>query len=565
MGSHPGPSRGLGTGLRATLLVALAAASLVRFLGVGTFRYSDASRHAMDGVFVLDVLRHLPQALRSPWEYAADYYAHYPALGFFFYYPPLFAVVEAVFFKLFGVSAATARLAVAATFSLGIGVWFWFLRRLMGDFYAFCACLLLLGIPQTVHTGRMVMLEPPTVALAMAALCAFWLFAEEGQERAGWWWAALTVGAVFCKQTAAFLVPVFGLWLLLRGRLQLLRRPQGLAWLGGVSLLVLPYLLIVVSTARLLREAHAREGMRELVASGGRVLHLFVHQWVELFGVPGAVLAAACLGIVLVALWRGWRTAGFQGLILIYVLSFSLQSAALRGISARYGYFLLPVLSALPFLQLASVRPRPAGAAKVALLAICGALYLHAYRLPVPYLLGSEEMARIVCRVNDRPFVLYDGYFDGDFIFCCRRFQEGGRRFYVLRGDRTLYSFASQREFYYREHLKDPEQIWRFLQRLGVRFVVVEEPDCIDNVPSRSLRALLRGPLFRLVAEVPLRGRGRRIKEGRLQLYECLGAPPAPRPGGFLIPLPGLGRGIWVSVDATGGVHSAFVDCARGS
>ena len=155
MGSHPGPSRGLGTGLRATLLVALAAASLVRFLGVGTFRYSDASRHAMDGVFVLDVLRHLPQALRSPWEYAADYYAHYPALGFFFYYPPLFAVVEAVFFKLFGVSAATARLAVAATFSLGIGVWFWFLRRLMGDFYAFCACLLLLGIPQTVHTGRL--------------------------------------------------------------------------------------------------------------------------------------------------------------------------------------------------------------------------------------------------------------------------------------------------------------------------------------------------------------------------------------------------------------------------
>ena len=85
-----------------------------RGLTDGGFRYPDASRHAMDGALVHDFVADLPASAAHPLDYALEYYAHYPALGFGLYYPPLFAVVESGFFAVFGLSAATARLTVLA-------------------------------------------------------------------------------------------------------------------------------------------------------------------------------------------------------------------------------------------------------------------------------------------------------------------------------------------------------------------------------------------------------------------------------------------------------------------
>src|SRR6266852_9337259 len=77
----------------------------------GDFWWSDAPRHALDGAFYRDLLHDLP--LDRIKEYAIDYYLQYPALTILFY-PPLFPLVEALFFALFGVSHTTAQMAVAA-------------------------------------------------------------------------------------------------------------------------------------------------------------------------------------------------------------------------------------------------------------------------------------------------------------------------------------------------------------------------------------------------------------------------------------------------------------------
>ena len=76
----------------------------------GDFWWSDAPRHAMDGVFYYDMARALPLGHLRQW--AMDYYLQYPAIVVLFY-PPLFAVVEAVFFTFFGVSHSTAQLTVS--------------------------------------------------------------------------------------------------------------------------------------------------------------------------------------------------------------------------------------------------------------------------------------------------------------------------------------------------------------------------------------------------------------------------------------------------------------------
>src|SRR5271157_5060438 len=119
----------------------------------GDFWWSDAPRHAMDGVFYHDLIRALPITNLKQW--ATDYYLQYPAVTVLFY-PPLFALVEAVFFSLFGVSHAVAQLTVSAFFlATAYGAYF-LTRRWVGRVAAFSTTLLFVGTPCMALWGRQV-------------------------------------------------------------------------------------------------------------------------------------------------------------------------------------------------------------------------------------------------------------------------------------------------------------------------------------------------------------------------------------------------------------------------
>src|SRR5690242_10154064 len=71
-------------------VLVLSAAVALLFLGAprgGAFYWSDAPRHALNGVFVMDFLRAAP--IHDPAGFAYRYYAQYPALTILLY-PPLF-------------------------------------------------------------------------------------------------------------------------------------------------------------------------------------------------------------------------------------------------------------------------------------------------------------------------------------------------------------------------------------------------------------------------------------------------------------------------------------------
>ena len=57
----------------------------------GDIDWPDASRHALNGAFVLDFIQQLPW--RHPIEFAYDYYRQWPALTILFYPPDRKSVV----------------------------------------------------------------------------------------------------------------------------------------------------------------------------------------------------------------------------------------------------------------------------------------------------------------------------------------------------------------------------------------------------------------------------------------------------------------------------------------
>jgi len=86
----------------------------------GEFWWSDAPRHALNGVFVNDLVATMPA---HPAAWAMQYYVKYPALTILFY-PPLFYVVSAPFYALLGVSHATALVVVMVHyFALACGLY----------------------------------------------------------------------------------------------------------------------------------------------------------------------------------------------------------------------------------------------------------------------------------------------------------------------------------------------------------------------------------------------------------------------------------------------------------
>lgn len=85
----------------------------------GAFYWSDSPRHALNGVFVMDLIKAMP--LDDPTGYAYRYYAQYPALTILFY-PPLFYAISAPFYAVLGVSHETALLVVALHCGPGPGL-----------------------------------------------------------------------------------------------------------------------------------------------------------------------------------------------------------------------------------------------------------------------------------------------------------------------------------------------------------------------------------------------------------------------------------------------------------
>jgi 4-amino-4-deoxy-L-arabinose transferase-like glycosyltransferase len=87
-----------------------------------------------------------------------QYYVKYPALTILFY-PPLFYLISAPFYAIFGVSHATA-LAIVLVHYFALAVGLYFIARLWLDWVSSLAIgLAALGAPAIALWGRQVMLE----------------------------------------------------------------------------------------------------------------------------------------------------------------------------------------------------------------------------------------------------------------------------------------------------------------------------------------------------------------------------------------------------------------------
>lgn len=484
----------------------------------GDFWWSDAPRHAMDGIFYYDMARNLPITHLKRW--AMDYYLQYPAITVLFF-PPLFAWIEAAFFGLFGVSAATAQLTVSS-FLLGAAYGAYLLtRRWVGRLGALSVALLFIGTPIMALWGRQVMLEIPAFALLIWSCYFFFRYLDTVRPRDLYLAVGFVVAGMYTKQPMMFIVAAYLLTLFVVFRTDLFRRSD--FWWSTVLLIVgvFPLAIFTWLWGRYnVQQSMGGDWVEYSRTSVSGWLYV-ARQWPSEIGWILAALASVyCIGTLLRPGWRLSRpaTVFFVGWILTGYIFFTLIAIK----SQRYTIFL--VFPLVLFAVLALVRALPAKPGPYVAVALAAGVFGHLLLTDhVPYVSGYRTAAQYVCSVAPPDsVVLFSGLRDGSFIFNVKTSPDC-KNISIIRSDKLLLRVMMMRSMFGVKELGVTEEQFRdMLGRYGVRYIVIEPDFWADLKSMQMLVGLLHQDQFKLLAKIPVVSNKERI-QSQLEIYENLG------------------------------------------
>nr|WP_320114290.1 glycosyltransferase family 39 protein [uncultured Desulfuromonas sp.] len=456
----------------------------------GDFSWSDSPRHALNGIFVHDLIAAHP--FYAPKEWAVNYYLKYPALTFLFY-PPLFSAILAASYKVFGFSHVTAQ-ATVAFFHLLLGFSVYLLARRWVSFgYALGAALMLAAAPEISYWGRQVMLDVPAYAW-LGFMAVFFVAYLENERKRDWYLALLFyLLALYTKQTPLFIGGALAVGLILSRGWAMLKCWH--LWVGAGLFIVLLLPLVVmqlkfgqVNTASMVGSERA-DLPRLSIEAWTYYLKVLPRQlgWptlsfalVYLFGAlikPTWRISRACMGFLL-----AWFGFGYLMFSLIMVREPRHDLMALLP---------LPVFAALGLHNLFSGKRslQLVGAVLAVVLGISSVLW-SVYARPVQYIDGYQDAAGYVMEYAPKgSVIMFHGYRDGNFIFNIR---SGNRPdLSVARSDKFLIRMAIERTRGVEDRGFTPDEIEQIIQRHGVLYIVAQLGFWNDLPSFAALETLL--------------------------------------------------------------------------
>jgi hypothetical protein len=485
------------------LFVALLAAATIFLFATaprhGEYAWSEAPRNVLNAVFVVDFVRELP--LADPVAWAKSYYHRYPALTIGFY-PPLFHIVLALLFAVFGASHAVAVACVAA-FALALAAGTYALTRTAAPAsVAFAAGLLILAAPEVFRWSQQVMLDVPMLALSVWAAYFVQRYGETDRPRDLAVAAALMLAAIYTKQFAGIVALALVFALLAWKGLALFRRAH--VWVIGLASLVG---LVPLLAMQLVFGQFNLIGVGLVVGpQEGFVSHAISYA-TDLDAIAGPIaLALAIIGLLAALIRPAWRmprnlasSVGAWFVVGYLVLSLIPHK------EPRTGLLLAVPVAVAAAWSLGAVLPRIWRAAGPIAVAI-GAFAWTAVDPPTLRVTGYREAAEEVGRIappNGR--VLFVGNRDGSFIVNLR-LAAGRPDLMVVRADKLFLDVAVMPELGLNPRDVPPERIRAMLGDLGIGHVVAVPGIWSEAKVMADLAAILAAPPFREVARVPVSG-----------------------------------------------------------
>jgi 4-amino-4-deoxy-L-arabinose transferase-like glycosyltransferase len=477
----------------------------------GDFAHTDAWSHAMNGVYLLDLIKAMP--IHRFWDFTTSYFAKYPAISLP-YHPPGFPLFEAILFAVMGVSAVTARFAVVLCALAAVLAWYRLVRNTHGQTVALISGFFFITNTAIVLASRQVMLEIP--AIATIAISAFFLHkAVESRSVCFLYWWAISAGAsVWMKQTTIFLIPLSISYFLLQWKNF---RPPFKHFLAAGAIIIAELIPIWFMTRSYAHFALAQVvgGTRRYGFEKGSMADLsyYFRHLPDL--VPIYILALAAVSLIIIL----WKKQFRQNLIYILWILWAYATASAISIKEdRYGLFLIPplYLLACAFVDRIEIRIKGIKIVNVVLGLLCIVQCGFAYRTTGPMMFGYEEAARYIDQNWKGKAVLISAKYHGNFTFNVRKLDPQGK-IMVLRAEKVLPQLVRRPDEVNQEWLDQS------LSDLGIKYIIVESANWKIVPEMTRLRQLLEAGKFTLRKRIPVQGTIKGYEGVDILVYEYLG------------------------------------------
>lgn len=467
---------------------------------------SDEMRHAFTGVFMRDLMVDQPA---NPYVYAHMYYAKYPALGVP-HWPPLFYVVEGVFFLLFGISVITSRVVILLFALMGVAFLYGIARQFGPTYRAVLVAVITPLMPYMLLYERATMLEIPMIALCLGTIY-FWLRFLKGEgNRYLWAMAVFLAAALLTSQKSAFLAVLFVLHFLMERRWRLLLNWQVWAAAAASVLMVLPWYVLTARTAVLVAQRATGQGMAHTAHSEHWIYYPYwLHQQV---GWKIVILGSA--GLIWVLLF-GRRKYGFLAL---WVVSTYLFFSLIPEKDLRHTMIWIPPLVYLSLLTIEVLLARRRWAL-LAGAALAVNTVVNALDYDRPRLSGVEAAARFISEQSDADLVYYQGHLNGNFIFYMRKYDPEKKR--MIARDKQVRATRIVDQFGSWQILSTPEQVLELFRTWGIRYAAVQDRDYEPGL--EPVRLALATPSFQLIAQFRITSTVPEANNQRIDVYRYLG------------------------------------------
>jgi hypothetical protein len=496
-------------------LLTLVAGMYVSLPKHGDIWWSDASRNALNGAFVLDFLRAAP--FRHPVEFAYDYYRQWPALTILFS-PPLFYVVLAGVYAALGVSEASALIVeFAFLFLLAWGA-FRLSRRWLDPLPASAVVLLLIGAPQLAFWGQQIMLDVPAYAFIVWGADFFVGYLRTRAKAPLYLVVVCLVAAIYTKYNAVFFTVVFALTVLYARGWSVFR--DGSVWRAtalGIGLLLPVVILFFAFASYDLEQAASMPGSPARWSAES--LSYYARILPTVFSWPTVVLA--CL-YTITSLWMpALRPARMEAVFLVaWVVVGYVFYSMIAVKEPRHILFITYPFALAAVLLLVRLLPQVMFRSALILTLAGGVLVQTLVSATVPFVTGMRQAAELVARIAPPDTnVGFWGSRDGTFVYAMRAYT-GRRDLGIVRIDKLLFrDLAVYFEHGFQEKGMEPAEITNVLAKLHVQYVVLET-GFHDDVPAvQNLEAALASDKFTEVERVPMYANYRDAIVGELIVY----------------------------------------------
>jgi hypothetical protein len=490
--------------------------------------HPDESAHFVSGVCVLDYFR---TALgTNPIQFVESYYVRYPkvALG---HWPPMFYIIQAIWYGLLGPSAFQAILlagAIAASTACAV---FLRLKRLYGYAAAGLATAVLLWLPLVRASEIAVMSD---MAGSLFILLSVFAFCDACVLKKRRYWLAAggwTVIAVLTKESALILIAILPIALLgLYGKRLLAFKRLRLALLVGAAALLVLYLLYGASGILGVRGAPVVFSLSEAWRTLPLLAAFFSNASPVMFLIAAyAIFAWARAGA------SSSSDRGLYVLVAIIWLGGTLVSQLFfrDAFEPRYllpAYLPLTILVADGFsrLQQNLRHSRGAGIAFLAILSLTVVTLVSTPQFKMRQRIGYSQVAAAIPNQAQGRVVLVSADEKGEGAMVAEMLiADPDRKDVILRGTKML----STSDWMGRDYallVKSAADVLQFLDSTPVNYVVVDMNGFIQDATrphQRLLEETIRdhAEQFRLIADLPLYFDGH-LRNHAVRVYENLAA-----------------------------------------